>query len=178
MSTDQTITITHTAAYIIFTYSASAEVIRVPKDNLTIKYVPKLSDNPRLGRVYLNWPAGNHSKSLGFMQLSYLNIASPSVASDTELVDILESYVMSSLTDNGKILVFDKVAHTDDICGIEIRVNNTIISTWTDEDSNNLVTTLGLTGKNLMITDGKIYIPDGRRNASITLSQGSVWLLK
>ena len=176
MSTAQTIAITHSDAYIILTYSASGEVHYIPTDSLTIKHKPS-TQNQRGDFVYLNWPSGNYQHALGHVKLTYGEISSPTLANNTALIAYLQSLV-GEPGDNGKILVDDAVVHTDNVRGIEIRSDLTKIATWTDEAANDLVAALNLTNKNLMIADGDIIIPGGKRNASIILSQGSIWLLK
>ena len=178
MSTSQTYTITGSSGLIIITYSASLEVLHIPTPNLTINYKPS-AQNERGDRVYLNWPAGNWHPG-GRKELNYSDVTAPVLANNTALVAYLLSLMGTTGSDaNGKIMIppTDVAAYTNAVRGIEIRVDNTKIAAWIDEDGNNLVTDLALTNQNLLITDGKLFIPNGKRSANIRLTQGSIWLI-
>ena len=111
----QTIAITHSDAFIIFTYSASGEVLYIPKTTLTITYKPSTENN--LGNlVYLNWPSGNHPGMMGRLILTYEDVSSPTVASNVALVALLRGYA-DSIAEAAKIAVSwwgdDTITDTD-----------------------------------------------------------------
>ena len=115
MSTRQTIAITHSDAFIILTYSASGEVLHIPKTSLTITYKPSTQNN-RGDLVYLNWPAGNHIGMTGRIILDYEDVSSPTVASNSALVSLLRGYA-DSVAEAAKIAVSwwgdDTITDTD-----------------------------------------------------------------
>ena len=87
--TPQTISITHSASYIILTWSDGDDVKRIPKRNLTIIY----HEDSNNDKVYLNWPAGVYKQNKDHMSLDYSQISSPTVASNAALAVLLQSYV-------------------------------------------------------------------------------------
>lgn len=92
-----TITITQTGSHIIFTNSlAPAEVINVPKRNLTI--LQRIDKSSTLEYVHLNWPAGG-SKALPAgiwhkddYKLRAADVTSPTLADNDALVALLLTY--------------------------------------------------------------------------------------
>jgi hypothetical protein len=78
---------------------------------------------------------------------------------------------------NGALLIDDTNAHTDDGYAVVIR-EDTVIAAWTDEDSRDLVAYFGISGKTLKVTDPMLIIPGQNGNGSITLTSGSLWLMK
>jgi len=115
MSTKQTIAITHSDAFIILSYSASGEVLHIPKTSLTIQYRPS-TENNRGDLVYLNWPAGTHPRVTGRLVLNYEDVASPTLASNAALVALLRGYA-DSIAEAAKIAVSwwgdDTITDTD-----------------------------------------------------------------
>ena len=81
------------------------------------------------------------------------------------------------LANDGMVLEAGTTANTTAFYGIVIR-EDTVISAWTDEDDVNLVTKFNLGTETLLSTDPALIIPGGKHNGSLTLTSGSVWLLK
>jgi hypothetical protein len=91
------------------------------------------------------------------------------MASQTEVYNRLVS-------NKGMFLVSDTEVYTAGFYGLVIR-EDSVISSWEDEDGRNLITYLGLSGKTLTSTDSALMIPGGKYNGSFSLSSGSAWLL-
>lgn len=81
------------------------------------------------------------------------------------------------LANDGMVLEAGTSANTTDFYGIVIR-EDTVISAWTDEDGKDLVADFGISGVTLLSTDPALIIPGSKNNGSLTLTSGSVWLLK
>ncbi len=113
MAIKQTIAITHSSAYVIFTWSDGDDVKRIPKRNLTIIYHNQ-SENDK---VYLNWPAGAYGQKKDHMSLDYTWISSPAVGSNAALALLLQIYVddqSSGIAVGGGVLVGKSVGATEE----------------------------------------------------------------
>ena len=80
------------------------------------------------------------------------------------------------VSSKGMFLVSDTETYTAGFYGVVVR-EDSVISSWEDEDGRNLITYLGLSGKTLTSTDSALMIPGGKYSGTFSLSSGSAWLL-
>lgn len=88
----------------------------------------------------------------------------------------VDNHLYKMIASNGMLLIDDVLSHNLPGYGIVIR-ENTIINTWIDKDGNNLIDFFNISGKTLRVTDPALIIPESKKNGSITLNSGSIWLL-
>jgi len=89
----------------------------------------------------------------------------------------MNSYIAKLLAPEGWNLEDGTSTNTTPHYGIVAR-EDTVIATWTDEDSTDLVALFGIGTKTLKVTDPPLIIPKSKKSINIKLTSGSVCLLR
>ena len=163
-----TITITNTLNHIIFTDNAGTEQARVvPKANVVIyRGTKNLLGGATQEKVYLNWPAGDRPEAKDTLELSYADISTPSLASNTALERLLKAYAGTPMY----LITGTDTYQTDHYA---IVGNEDAVINYVKEDS---VTRADLTGKTLKQGVPIFSGAKGGVFTHIKLTSGSVFI--